>query len=55
MPTRGEVIGMVAAAVMLVLSYVVPGGRVLAIPFFFVLVLIMIFWSARVSAEREER
>jgi hypothetical protein len=55
MPTRGEAIGMTISLVLLVLSYVIPGGRVLTIPFFFVLVLIMIFWSARVSAEREER
>jgi hypothetical protein len=55
MPTRGETIGMIATLVMVVLSYVIPGGRVLTIPFCFVLILIMIFWSARVSAEREER
>jgi len=37
-----------------VLSLVVPGGRVLTIPFALVLVMIWIFWAARRSAEREE-
>jgi hypothetical protein len=40
---------------LIVLSFVVPGGRVLTIPFVFVFIIILIFWSARVSAEREER
>jgi hypothetical protein len=37
-----------------VLSLVVPGGRVLTIPFALILVMIWIFWAARRSAEREE-
>jgi hypothetical protein len=37
-----------------VLSLVVPGGRVLTIPFVLVLVMVWIFWAARRSAEREE-
>jgi hypothetical protein len=32
----------------------VPGGRVLTVPFAFVLIIILIFWAARVSAERED-
>ncbi len=44
----------IAALVLMVLSFLVPGGRVMTLPFFFVLVLVLIFWSARRSAEREE-
>jgi hypothetical protein len=42
------------SAVLMVLSFFIPGGRVLTLPFFFVLVLVLLFWSARRSAEREE-
>jgi hypothetical protein len=37
-----------------VLSLVMPGGRVLTIPFFLILVMIWLFWLARRAAEREE-
>ena len=36
------------------LSLVMPGGRVLTIPFFLILVMIWLFWLARRAAEREE-
>jgi hypothetical protein len=49
-----ELIGSVAALVAIVLTFVFPRARVLTIPFFFVLVIVLIFWSARRSAEREE-
>jgi hypothetical protein len=42
------------SAVLMVLSFFIPGGRVLTLPFFFVLVIVLLFWSARRSAEREE-
>ncbi len=41
--------------VLTILSFYVPGGRVMTLPFFFVLILVLIFWSARRSADREER
>ena len=37
-----------------VLSMVVPGGRVLTIPFVLMLTIICLFWLARRAAEREE-
>jgi hypothetical protein len=37
-----------------VLSLVVPGGRVLTIPFALILLMIWLFWLARRAAEREE-
>ena len=55
MPTRGEAIGIVGSFMLLVLTFVFPRARVLTIPFFFQLVIIMLFWSARVSAERAGR
>jgi hypothetical protein len=43
----------IIALALMILSFVIPGGRVLTLPFFFVLVLVLLFWSARRSAERE--
>jgi hypothetical protein len=50
----GELKWSVASLALTVLSFVVPGGRVLTVPFAFTLVLILLFWGARISAEREE-
>jgi hypothetical protein len=44
----------IVSLVLMVLSFLVPGARVMTLPFFFVLVLVLLFWSARRSAEREE-
>ena len=49
-----ELSGSLVTLVLLVLTFVFPRARVLTIPFFFVLILIALFWSARRSAEREE-
>jgi hypothetical protein len=38
-----------------VLTFVFPRARVLTIPLVFVLIIVLLFWSARRSAEREER
>jgi hypothetical protein len=37
---------------LIVMTFVFPRARVLTIPFFFVLVIILLFWSARRHAER---
>ena len=52
-----ELWGSVITAILMWLTFVFPRARVLTIPFFFVLVIILIFWSARRAAERadEER
>jgi len=55
MPTRGELIGIVGSTVLVILTFVFPRARVLTIPFVFQLILIVLFWSARVSAERDGR
>ena len=44
----------ILTVVLTVLSFMIPGGRVLTIPLVLALVMIWIFWAARVSAEREE-
>jgi hypothetical protein len=44
----------IAAFVLTVGSFFLPGGRVMTLPFFFAFVLVLIFWSARRSADREE-
>jgi hypothetical protein len=36
------------------LSLVMPGGRVLTIPFALILMMVGLFWLARRAAEREE-
>jgi asparagine N-glycosylation enzyme membrane subunit Stt3 len=43
----------VLSLVLTLLSFWLPGGRVLTLPFFFIFVLVLIFWSARRSADRE--
>ena len=49
-----ELYGSAATLIAIVLTFVFPRARVLTIPFFFVFVIILLFWSARRSAEREE-
>ncbi|HLK11809.1 MAG TPA: hypothetical protein VKW76_10545 [Candidatus Binatia bacterium] len=49
-----ELKGVVATLVLIVLTFVFPRARVLTIPFFMMFVMILLFWSARRSAEREE-
>jgi hypothetical protein len=44
----------ILTTVLMVLTFVFPRARVLTIPLFLALVMVLIFWSARVSAEREE-
>ena len=50
-----ELTGSLVTIVLIALTFVFPRARVLTIPFFFVLVLILIYWSARVSADRADR
>ena len=52
MPT--ELWGSLATIGLIVLTFVFPRARVLTIPFFFVFVITLIFWSARRAAERED-
>lgn len=44
----------IANVVFIVLTFVFPRARVLTLPFFFIVILTALFWSARVSSEREE-
>jgi hypothetical protein len=50
-----ELKGMVVTAVLIVLTFVFPRARVLTVPLAFVFIIIGLYWSARRSAEREER
>ncbi len=47
-----ELTGSIATLVLIVLTFVFPRARVLTIPFFFLFVIILLFWSARRHAER---
>ena len=49
-----ELTGALVTIVLIVLTFVFPRARVLTIPFFFTFVIILLFWSARRSAERED-
>jgi fucose 4-O-acetylase-like acetyltransferase len=49
-----ELIGSLVTVLLIVLTFVFPRARVLTIPFFFVLLIILIFWSARRHAERQD-
>jgi len=50
-----ELKGSVLTIVLIVLTFVFPRARVLTVPFFFVLLLIWIYWAARVAADRADR
>jgi hypothetical protein len=43
------------ALALTILSFMTHGGRVMTLPFFFVFVIVLLFWSARRSADRIER
>jgi hypothetical protein len=45
----------ILTTILIVLTFVFPRARVLTIPLVFVLIIVLLFWSARRSAEREER
>ena len=49
-----ELTGSLVTIILIVLTFVFPRARVLTIPFFFTFVIILLFWSARRSAERED-
>ena len=49
-----ELTGSLVMVVLIALTFVFPRARVLTIPFFFTFVIILLFWSARRSAERED-
>ena len=49
-----ELWGSLVTIVLIILTFVFPRARVLTIPFFFVFVIILIFWSARRDAERAD-
>ena len=49
-----ELIGSLTTVVLIALTFVFPRARVLTIPFFFVFVIVLLFWSARRSAERQD-
>ena len=41
----------IAALVLLGITMVIPGGRVLVLPMIFVLVLVLLFWAAKPKAK----
>jgi hypothetical protein len=45
----------VVTTILLVLTFVFPRARVMTVPLFFVLVLILLFWVARIGAERADK
>ena len=50
-----ELTGSIVTTLLIVLTFVFPRARVLTMPLFFVLCLILIFWLARWQAERQDR
>jgi uncharacterized membrane protein len=50
-----ELKGTVVTIILMILTFVFPRARVLTVPFFFVLLLIWIYWAARVAADRADR
>ena len=50
-----ELKGSIVTTILIVLTFVFPRARVLTVPLAFVLILIWIAWSARVSADRMDK
>lgn len=51
----GELKIIILNVILTILTFVFPRARVLTLPFVFVVILTALFWSARVSAERDDR
>ena len=49
-----ELKGTIVTTILIVLTFVFPRARVLTIPLVFVLLLVWIFWVARIGAERAD-
>ena len=45
----------IVSAILMVVTAPFKGTRVLTIPFFFVLILVLMLWAARVRAERDDQ
>jgi hypothetical protein len=45
----------IVTTVLIVLTFVFPRARVLTVPLVFVLLLIWIYWVARIQADRQDR
>jgi hypothetical protein len=45
----------IVTTILIALTFVFPRARVLTIPFSFVLILIWLYWAARVSADRMDK
>ncbi len=43
----------IAALVLLGITMVIPGGRVLVLPMIFILVLVLLYWAAKPRANKE--
>jgi len=50
----GELWWALATAALIADTFVIVRARVLTIPFFFVFIIILLFWSARRHAERKD-
>jgi hypothetical protein len=44
----------IACLVMLGITMVIPGGRVLVLPMIFVLTLVLLYWAAKPKAKEED-
>ena len=45
----------ILCVILTAICFMIPGGRVLVLPLVFILILVLLFWSARRGAERDER
>ena len=45
----------ILCVILTAICFLIPGGRVLVLPLVFILILVLLFWSARRGAERDEQ
>jgi len=45
----------IGSVVLLGITMMIPGGRVLVLPAIFILVLVLLYWAAKPSAKEDDR
>jgi len=50
-PMQAEAWYTIGSVVLLVITMIIPGGRVLVLPAIFVLVLVLLYWAAKPKSE----
>jgi membrane protein implicated in regulation of membrane protease activity len=50
----GELIATIVTLIVLGITLIIPGGRVLVLPVIFTLILVLLYWAAKPKARKSE-